>query len=53
MESEKEKCRRGELYNANYDRELIQERQECKDLCYEYNMLHPSDIELYQKSWTD
>ena len=44
MESEKEKCRRGELYNANYDRELIQERQECKELCYEYNMLHPSDM---------
>lgn len=44
MESEKEKCRRGELYDANYDRELIQERKECKELCYEYNMLHPSDM---------
>ncbi|MDE6394458.1 MAG: sugar O-acetyltransferase, partial [Duncaniella sp.] len=33
MVSEKEKCRRGELYDANYDAELIAERQVCKDLC--------------------
>lgn len=43
MVSEKEKCRRGELYDANYDAELIAERQACKDLCHEYNSLRPSE----------
>lgn len=43
MVSEKEKCRNGELYDANYDTELIAERQVCKDLCYEYNTILPSD----------
>lgn len=42
--SEKEKCRRGELYDANYDKELIAERQRCKDLCFEYNHLRPSEL---------
>ena len=43
MISEKEKCRQGELYDANYDTELITERQACKGLCHEYNHLHPSE----------
>ena len=43
MVSEKEKCRRGELYDANYDAELIAERQICKDLCHEYNSIRPSE----------
>lgn len=43
MVSEKEKCRRGELYDANYDAELIAERRVCKDLCHEYNNLLPSE----------
>lgn len=33
--TEKEKCKAGLLYNANYDAELIQERIACKDLCLE------------------
>ncbi len=45
MLSEKEKCLRGELYDANYDEELIQERQKCKELLYDYNNLRPSEIE--------
>ena len=45
MESEKEKCRQGKLYDANNDAELIAERQVCKDICYEYNHTLPSDIE--------
>lgn len=44
MASEKEKCAKGELYDANNDTELIAERQACKDLCHEYNHLRPSDI---------
>ena len=43
MISEKEKCRQGELYDANNDAELIAEREACKLLCHEYNHLLPSD----------
>lgn len=43
MISEKEKCRQGELYDANNDVELIAERQICKDICYKYNQLLPSE----------
>lgn len=43
--TEKEKCRRGELYDANYDAELIAERTACKDMCYRYNQLLPSKID--------
>ncbi len=45
METEKEKCHRGLLYDANNDKELLAERQVCKDICYEYNQLHPSELE--------
>ena len=40
--TEKEKCHKGLLYDANYDEELLRERAVCKDLCYEYNSLRPS-----------
>ena len=33
------------LYDANYDEELIKERHRAKDLCFEYNLLRPSDTE--------
>lgn len=42
MESEKEKLKAGRLHDANYDRELVAERDICKEICYEYNMLRPS-----------
>ena len=32
----------GEIYDANYDEELMNERIKAKDLCYEYNHLKPS-----------
>lgn len=44
MMSEKEKCLRGELYDANNDAELIAERMKCKELCHKYNQLPPSEI---------
>lgn len=44
MDTEKEKCMRGELYDANYDEELIAERLRCKEICHEYNHLMPSLI---------
>lgn len=43
--SEKEKCRAGELYDANNDCELITERLKCKELCFEYNSLSPVETE--------
>lgn len=45
MKTEKEKMLAGELYDANYNSELIAERQRCKDLCHEYNMTVPSQTE--------
>ncbi len=32
----------GELYDANNDAELLQERDACKELCCDYNQLRPS-----------
>lgn len=43
--TEKEKMLAGEIYNANYDEELIKERIEVKDKCFEYNNTRPSNIE--------
>ena len=42
--TEKEKMLAGMIYDANYDKNLIQERLKCKDLCYEFNQLRPSQI---------
>lgn len=44
MMTEKEKSQLGLLYNANYDKELIEERLHAKGLCYDYNQLHPAKI---------
>ncbi len=53
MPTEKEKMLKGELYNANYDPQLIQERIKCKVLCHKYNNLAPDKtkkrIELIKK----
>ena len=43
--SEKDKMLAGELYDANYDKELIKDRYKAKDICFEYNNLKPSDLE--------
>lgn len=40
--TEKEKMLKGLLYDANYDEELIQARTRCKDLCFAFNQLMPS-----------
>lgn len=45
MMSEKEKCRQGLLYNANFDKELIDERFICKALCQQYNQTKHIDVE--------
>ena len=41
--TEKEKMLSGELYDANYNENLIKERYWVKDKCYNYNQLRPSD----------
>lgn len=41
--TEKEKMLAGEIYDANYDSQLIAERQECKELCRNYNDLRPRE----------
>ena len=43
--TEKEKMLLGEMYNANYDKELIDARTIAKELCYDYNNLRPSKID--------
>ena len=42
-ESEKDKMLKGEWYNANFDKELIDERTYVKDLCFQLNQTRPSD----------
>lgn len=42
MKSEKEKMLSGEIYDANNDPTLLIEREKCKELCYMYNNLKPS-----------
>ena len=41
--TEKDKMLKGELYDANNDKELIRDRIKAKDMCYEYNNLKPSE----------
>ena len=47
--TEKEKMQKKMLYDANYDKELLQERAKAKDLCYQFNRLRPSDEQGQQK----
>lgn len=42
--TEKEKMLAGEIYDANYDPQLIAERMDCKEACREYNNLPPRDL---------
>ena len=43
--TEKEKMLAGVIYDANYDECLLIERAKCKDLCHEYNLLMPSNVD--------
>lgn len=42
--SEKEKMMAGELYDANFDRELMELRIVAKELCFEYNSLKLQEL---------
>ena len=43
--NEKEKAQLGQLYDANFDPDLIEERNQCKTLCFGHNQLPPSSME--------
>ena len=43
--TEKEKRDNQELYDANYNKELLDEMKKTKDLCFKYNNMEPSKIE--------
>jgi len=47
--TEKEKMVRSMIYDANYDKEILEDRQKSKVLLYEYNHLHPEKVEEKQK----
>lgn len=46
--TEKEKMTNQMLYDANYDKQLIKEREYAKDLCFDFNNTRPSDTEKQQ-----
>ena len=43
--TEWEKAQNGYLYDANYDKEIVEARARCADLCYAFNNCKPSDVE--------
>lgn len=43
--TEKEKAAQGLLYNADYDPALVAEREKAAELCYDYNVLRPSQAD--------
>lgn len=43
--TEKDKMLRQKMYDANYDKQLLEERRAAKELCYDFNALRPSDDE--------
>ena len=48
--TEKEKMLAGEIYDANFNKELIRERMKAQDLCYKYNSIKPSNIKKRQST---
>ncbi len=47
--TEWEKAQKGYLYDANYDKEIVEARTRCADLCYEFNLCRPSDTAKQQE----
>ena len=43
--SEKDKMLAGEIYDANFDKELMSLRLDAKNLCFEYNGLKPNKLD--------
>ena len=47
--TEWEKAQNGYLYDANYDKKIVELRTRCAVLCYEFNNCRPSDVERQQE----
>ena len=47
--TEKEKAAKGLLYDANYDEEILREREIANDILFNYNMMHPGRKEERQQ----
>ena len=43
--SEKEKMLNGQWHDANFDKNLLEERRKAELLCYDFNMTKPGSIE--------
>lgn len=43
--TEREKMLAGDWYDANYDADLLKERADAADLCYEFDQKRPNDFE--------
>lgn len=50
--TEWEKAQNGYLYDANYDKNIVEWRMRCADLCYEFNHCRPSDVERQKELLT-
>ena len=50
MKTNKEKMLLGEIYDANSDKQLIEERQKVKSICFKYNNIPPENIEERKQS---
>ena len=46
---EKQKMLAGELYDANYEEDLLKDRYKAKDICQQFNNLKPSGIKGKEK----
>lgn len=46
--TEKQKMLQGLLYDANYDKDLINERNRCKSICFKFNNTPYEDIQTKQ-----
>lgn len=40
----------GKLYDANFDAQVLEALDECKELCYDYNQMRPSQREARQEA---
>lgn len=47
--TEWEKAQAGFLYDANYETDILKMREKCADLCHEFNMCRPSDVDRQKK----
>lgn len=47
--TEWEKAQAGYMYDANYDKEIVEARTKCADLCYEFNNCKPSDTKKQEE----